>query len=465
MLRKLTVVLLSAGALALGACSSDSTQPANLCTGVTAPCVAFPTGTAAATITSAIATAAANTTFIFGSGTFAFNNTLTLPKVSGLTINGAGIDATILDFSTQTAGAGGILGADATNNITFANFTIQNTKGDGIKIVGATGVTFNYVKVTWTSSDLTSHGAYALYPVQSSNVLVQNCQVIGSRDAGIYVGQSSKIIVRNNKVTSSVAGIEIEASSDADVYGNEASGNTGGLLVFTLPGLQVHSTSKIHVYNNNIHDNNLLNFADPSGTVYAIPAGTGIVVMASSTVEVNGNTIANNRTAAYAVITYCLVATTDPTCGTAGDPLFNPFPSNVYAHNNTFTNNGYSPATTQNDGNANQLGLLLYGLQSGGAFGTTGTAKNPVPALIWDGIAPIPPYVPPPGAAPTNPLGYWIGSNGTTAVFVNLNFPVLIPGGNPANLDPTALQFDPTVFTAATAPAGFPLPAVVIPGA
>ena len=90
------------------------------------------------------------------------------------------------------------------------------------------------------------------------------------------------------------------------------------------------------------------------------------------------------------------------------------------------------------------------------------TSTNAVPNKVWDGVALIPPYVPPPAASPTNPVGYWIAPT-TPASFVNLNFPALF--SSPGVPNPANLQFDATVFTAATAPAGFPLPAVVIPGA
>ena len=486
MLRKLGVVLLSAAALAVAACSSSSSPP-NPCANVSGTCVGFAAGTTEQTITNAIATAQANTTFAFAAGTFTFTNTLNLPKVSGLTMLGAGMTQTILDWSGQTAGSGGILTADGTTNVTFNGFTVKNTKGDGIKAVGSTGVNFENVKVYWTNADSSTHGSYGLYPVGSTNVLVENCQVSGSRDTGIYVGQSSNIIVRNNYVGPStdggtdgnVSGIEIESSTKADVYGNTATGNTAGVLVFSLPGLHppdagtgfgTANSEQVRVYQNIINANNLTNFGDPSGTVYAVPGGTGVVVMAATNVEVFSNTITNNSTDAFSAISYFLVNqgyATDPT-----DPNFNPFPANVWAHDNTFTNNGTSPAVA-NVGGPNQLGLLLYSLLPAFAAATSVTA---VPPLIWDGVALTPAqggnYTPPPSAtpqppdaagSPPNPLGYFISSNGS-APFVNLNFIVLFAGGTTTTPDPHALVFNAAPFTVTAAPTGFPLPAVTIPG-
>src|SRR3546814_1386139 len=86
----------------------------------------------------------------------------------------------------------------------------------------------------WTGGPSTDNGAYGLYPVQVDNVLIEDSVVKGASDAGIYVGQSTNIIVRNNRAEGNVAGIEIENSTGADVYGNTTTGKTGGILVFKI---------------------------------------------------------------------------------------------------------------------------------------------------------------------------------------------------------------------------------------
>ena len=64
------------------------------------------------------------------------------------------------------------------------------------------------------------------------DVLIDGCVAIGASDAGIYVGQSQNIIVKNSIAQYNVAGIEIENSFYADVFDNLTSHNTGGILVF-----------------------------------------------------------------------------------------------------------------------------------------------------------------------------------------------------------------------------------------
>src|SRR5699024_2527168 len=91
------------------------------------------------------------------------------------------------------------------------------------------------VATVWEGEPDSANGAYGLYPVESANVLIEDSYVRGSADAGVYVGQSDRIVVRNNIAEWNVAGMEIENSTNADMYSNIARHNTGGLLVFDLP--------------------------------------------------------------------------------------------------------------------------------------------------------------------------------------------------------------------------------------
>src|SRR5262249_62067919 len=106
------------------------------------------------------------------------------------------------------------------------------TRGSAVRVDNSTNVTFRNVKVEWTHGLSMSNGGYAVYPVGSTNVLVENCEVHGASDAGIYVGQSKNIMVRGNTVSMNVNGIEIENSAGAEVMNNMVTDNTGGILIF-----------------------------------------------------------------------------------------------------------------------------------------------------------------------------------------------------------------------------------------
>ena len=225
-------------------------------------------------------------TIIMPEGIFAFTTGLSL-DVDGVTLKGAGQDKTLLDFAGQTgAGEGLLVTAD---DVVLSDFSIRDTKGDGIKSKDSDRITYQYITVEWSGEPDQTNGAYGIYPVESTDVLVQNCTVRGASDAGIYVGQSENIIVRDSVAEYNVAGIEIENSSYADVYGNIARNNAGGILVFDLPDLPVMGGHSTRVYDNDIVDNNTPNFAPEGNIVASVPAGTGVMVMANRNVHIFEN--------------------------------------------------------------------------------------------------------------------------------------------------------------------------------
>jgi len=157
-------------------------------------------------------------------GTYAFDRGLSL-NIDDITIRGAGMDKTILSFKNQIAGAEGLL--VTASNFTIEDLAIEDAKGDALKITEGDNIIIRRVRTEWTNGPDTNNGAYGFYPVQTTNVLIEESVAIAAADAGIYVGQSKNVIVRNNRAESNVAGIEIENTQGADVYDNVAVDNTG----------------------------------------------------------------------------------------------------------------------------------------------------------------------------------------------------------------------------------------------
>ena len=87
-----------------------------------------------------------------------------------MTIRGAGQDKTILSFANQTDGAQGLL--VQADGFTLQDLAVEDTRGDGVKVLGATGVTFERVRVEWTAGPNATNGSYGLYPVQCHDVLI-----------------------------------------------------------------------------------------------------------------------------------------------------------------------------------------------------------------------------------------------------------------------------------------------------
>lgn len=202
-------------------------------------------------------------------GVYRFDRSLSL-NVDGVTIRGAGMDETILNFQDQVAGAEGLI--VTANDFTLENLAIEDTIGDGLKVNGGENIIIRGVRVEWTNGYSTDNGAYGIYPVQTTNVLVENAVAIGASDAGIYVGQSRNVVVRDSRAEYNVAGIEIENCIGADVYRNVATNNTGGILVFNMPNLP-QPGYHTRVYDNDVFSNNTENFGHAGTPVASVPAG------------------------------------------------------------------------------------------------------------------------------------------------------------------------------------------------
>jgi parallel beta-helix repeat protein len=262
-------------------------------------------------------------------GKFTFDGSLSMDGKSDVVIRGAGTGKTILSFNGQLTGAEGLKITNG-RNILIEDLSVVDSKGDGIKTQLIDGMTFRNISVSWSNGADEKNGGYGLYPVQCSNVLIEKCEVSGASDAGIYVGQSRYIIVRNSKAFENVAGIEIENSMYADVHDNEAYNNTGGILIFDLPDLIVKEGGFVRVFNNTVRDNNHVNFAPKGNIVGKVPLGTGVMILATRNVELFNNKIVNNITAGTAVISYYM--TENP----IRDQSYKPFPSSIYIHDNFY---------------------------------------------------------------------------------------------------------------------------------
>jgi parallel beta-helix repeat protein len=428
--------LLAAGALASACGSSNNNNVVNVDPSM---------GESA--ISAKFSGAAANSTIQFAAGTYKFTNSLNLASQNNITVKGSGMGSTILDWSGQTAGADGVVQANtpgSTIKVIFQDFSIQDTIGDGLKVTGAGALHVTGVGVSWPTR--ATHGGYGVYPVQSKQVLVENCTVDGASDTGIYVGQSDGIVVRNNTLTHNVAGIEIENSFNADVTANNSHDNTVGFLVFDLPNLPQVGGHNIRVYGNQFVNNNTANFGDPSGTVALVPAGTGGAVMANSKVEVFSNTFTGNTTIGFGIIS-CFVAFPTNTCLGAASG-YNSFPNNVHVHDNTLTSNGTNPL--QANTNTGHPSYQLAALLASGFQGSNPWKDGHVSDVSYDGVL---------GLGQSGNANSICSTNNGSGHFANMHLDQVLGGANLGDV----LVFDEPAYTTNCTPSGFPLPAVPVP--
>ena len=294
-------------------------------------------------------------------GKFDFTRALSL-KVDNVTIKGSGMNESVLSFKGQIQGAEGMI--ITANDIVLEDFAIEDAKGDALKINECKNLIVRNLRVEWTNGPDEKNGAYGIYPVQCENVLIDGAVAIGASDAGIYVGQSTQVIVKNSRAEYNVAGIEIENTTHADVFDNVATNNTGGILVFNMPNLP-QPGAKTRVYNNQIVANNTENFGTAGTAVASVPAGSGIVINSNDEVEIFNNKIANNDTANIIVSSYFSAGYSDMSTVDS----FDPYPEGIYIYGNQFSGGGSSPDSLE----LKALKLAKYGIS--GSF----------PDILWDG--------------------------------------------------------------------------------
>ena len=297
-------------------------------------------------------------------GVFSFDRGLSL-TTDGVTIRGAGADRSVLNFKGQIAGAEGLL--VTASDFTIEDLAIEDTVGDALKIKGGRNITVRGVRTAWNGGPNPDNGAYGIYPVQTENTLVENSVAVGASDAGIYVGQSRNVVVRNNRAEFNVAGIEIENTVHADVHGNVAVNNTGGILVFNMPDLpqRGHST---RIFDNQVANNNTANFGAPGSAVAGVPAGSGILINANDLIEVFGNEVANNQTANVLISSYF---SADYSADREVVDVFDPYPETIFIHDNAFGGGGDKP---DHEG-LETVRTALYG------------AEGRLPDIVWDGVS------------------------------------------------------------------------------
>jgi parallel beta-helix repeat protein len=178
------------------------------------------------------------------------------------------------------------------------------------------------------------------------------------------VGQSDSVWVTECTAKNNVAGIEIENTTNAWVWKNHAFENTGGILVFDLPDLPKKRGGHVKVYDNLVARNNYRNFAPKGNIVVPVPAGTGVMVLATNDVEVYNNKIWGNKTVSTGIVSYYITETP------INDKSYIPYPSGVSVHDNIFSDGRRMPTLK------NKLGFIFWW-----KFGKR------VPHILYDGIS------------------------------------------------------------------------------
>lgn len=313
----------------------------------------------------------------FCAGRHSLDTGLLLHGKQGITLRGAGMDETILSFAGSDSAEG--INVSHADGIVIEQLTVEDTPGNGIRIFRSNQVTLRQVRARWRDAQgrterdpgytpRAEHGAYALYPVETRHVLLEDCEAHGASDAGVYVGQSTDVIVRRCLATYNVAGYEFENTYRAIFEDNVATRNTGGFLVFDLPDLMHYGESNI-VRRNRSFANNTPNFAPVGNIVGLVPRGTGMLVLASDRLIIEDNEIHDNDTVGIAIINFGLAIPDYP------DQKFDFFPEGIEIRNNRFRDNGGRVQEPDPDRGSASLLPTILALKNGGRSAH----------IVWDG--------------------------------------------------------------------------------
>jgi parallel beta-helix repeat protein len=251
-------------------------------------------------------------------------------KLIGVTINSAKV---IIENPGDEED--GITVDDNGDGFTLQNVTVQGFEENGVVLNGVNGFSISHVTAI-------NNGEYGIFPVHSSNGIIDHCIVSGHTDTGLYVGQSSDVTMQYNTAYANVNGLEVENSSDINVTYNQSYDNVCGMLIDLLPGKDVKTSSNVYVSNNHVYNNNHENFGGQGELESFVPSGLGILVLGTDETTLEKNTVTGNNFSGITVFSTLVLGSL------AGLPPeafadIEPNPDGVYIHKNVVQNNGAAP--------------------------------------------------------------------------------------------------------------------------
>jgi parallel beta-helix repeat protein len=256
----------------------------------------------------------------------------------------------------------------SSNNFTIGYLHVKNYTDNGVIVEGSRNIRFHDIFAENT-------GTYGVYPVQSTDVLIERVEVTGVDDAGIYAGQCENVIVRDSITYGNVLGIELENTLGGEVYNNHIYDNTLGLLIVLLPQLTSKISADTYIHDNLIEANNHENFAG-EGFARLAPVGTGILLLATDNATVTANTIQDNKTVGIAVFS----ATRSGAFETSELDI-GPTPEHNHIYDNTYENNGYDPDPSIKDLGIPGADIVWDGTGVGNYFDEANTVTTFPPVL------------------------------------------------------------------------------------
>lgn len=229
-------------------------------------------------------------------GRYDLNAGLVISK--GITLRGDGRERTILAFTARQAAGLSVTGDGAA----LRDFAVTGAL-DGIKIANA------------------------------ANVLVQQIAASGASGAGMKIGQSRNVIVRDSALNANGVGILVENVTAADLFGNAIMNNGAGVIVLNAPGAE--EGRDIRIFRNEIGGNNNARSDAAADPNQSIALATGVAIIAGRNVHIFDNTIGR-----HGGVNILIAAYRDR----FDDARFNPLPRDIAIHDNRMGRQGFAPS-------------------------------------------------------------------------------------------------------------------------
>ena len=269
-------------------------------------------------------------------GTFAIGHAVHV-RARGVTLKGAGIGKTVLDFRRQREGLQGL--EVTAPGALIADLTLRNAQGDGIVVKTGREISLRRVRVDWTGARPPDAGSVGIRVAQLQDMLIDRVEVYGARDAGLFITQARQVIVQVTSGAAATVGMVVSNCEFVDVTRSLFTHNSIGVLVLNAPNLAPAISNSVRVFKNRIVDNTLTNVTASPGVLSSLPAGVGVAVVAHDRVAIFDNDISGNGSTGVLVASYLL--TNLP----YQDPAFDAFAESVHIHDNRFARNGFAPGS------------------------------------------------------------------------------------------------------------------------
>lgn len=192
------------------------------------------------------------------------------------------------------------------------------------------------------NNDVGNADHVGIYPQLSAQGLVRDNVAYGGLDSAMWVSGSEEVRLIDNVAYAAPIGLQVNVSKNIEVERITAYGNVTGIAL-THPlasglGDNVdlafgYRNESVRFADSEVYDNNLVNPVT-SGTVGALPQGTGMLLAGHDRAYVEDNSFTANDYAGLVIVDYCVVTgETDEDCAPDGNTIVR----------NTITGNGTNP--------------------------------------------------------------------------------------------------------------------------